>query len=319
LAYQGIPNRKPLKIKGIPLAYQVKSTMNILPEYKPKGGNNINLQTKCDEELTFLIQDTARRYNFLSVHEYVRTVLYSHGKGFLVSNPDTSNEQVNQKNTELEGLRLQLNNSKSEISRLNKEIELLSKTPQKIPHDTNSIIGVSLNTFENDTPNVEGYLNGIPLAYQGHTKGIPKSEAPDNQGHTKGIPKEYQGNTDSINNNINSIETVSQEDTNGIAKGINKNDDTIDEPLLEYVRRLQDNEVKLTNALKNCNDAYIKAEMGGDASILLKQSETALFSLIEYMRIHFSQCFPKGQIKPILINNIRQSYISFPHIQDPYL
>lgn len=84
-----------------------------------------------------------------------------------------------------------------------------------------------------------------------------------------------------------------------------------------YVRRLEDENVKLTDALKVCHKALEGNQKQGDLSAMLYQSELAMQQTISWVYINFQQFFPQNDVRQILTESVRNYYPNFPFYKLP--
>lgn len=84
-----------------------------------------------------------------------------------------------------------------------------------------------------------------------------------------------------------------------------------------YVRRLEDENVKLTDALKVCHKALEGSQKQGDLSAMLYQSELGIHQIISWVWSNFQQFFPNQDLRHTLTTSVRNFYPSFPIFKLP--
>ena len=84
-----------------------------------------------------------------------------------------------------------------------------------------------------------------------------------------------------------------------------------------YVRRLEDENVKLKSALEIADVALTAKIQEGNLSALLYQSENSIHGLIAWVDIHFREYFPNQNVPLMMLNDVRKIYPNFPHYQIP--
>jgi hypothetical protein len=189
--------------------------------------------------------------------------------------------------------------------------------------------------------NTEGIPKEYPKEYLDN-QGIPSNQT--NQGYHEGIPTETHvkqidtpqltGNSindlpKSVNDTTNSINDLPKS-VNDTTKSINDlPESTLDLSQVEiineyvpegisatqyqmYVRRLEDENVKLTNALKVCHKALESNQKNGDLSAMLYQSEQAIHLVISWVHYHFQRFFPNQDVRTTLTDDVRKYHPNFP-------
>ena len=84
-----------------------------------------------------------------------------------------------------------------------------------------------------------------------------------------------------------------------------------------YVRRLEDENMKLTDALKVCHKALEGSQKQGDLSAMLYQSELGIHQIISWVWSNFQQFFPNQDLRHTLTTSVRNFYPSFPIFKLP--
>ena len=84
-----------------------------------------------------------------------------------------------------------------------------------------------------------------------------------------------------------------------------------------YVRRLEDENVKLESALKICHDALEAKQQDGNLSAMMYQSELAIHQVISWVHYHFQQFFPQGDVRQIMTEDVRKFHPNFPYFKMP--
>ena len=195
---------------------------------------------------------------------------------------------------------------------------------------------------------------GIPEEYLRNTQGIPKEypqEYHDNQGipvnqttHTEslGIPVETLVKqvelpqlTDNSTNELlqlrqlidNSHDELSQikqlkDNSKFDMSQVEIEDSFVPEGISTtqyrmYVRRLEDENVKLDSALKICHNALEAKQQEGNLSAMMYQSELAIHQVLSWVQYHFQQFFPQGDVRQILTEDVRKFHPNFPYFKMP--
>ena len=84
-----------------------------------------------------------------------------------------------------------------------------------------------------------------------------------------------------------------------------------------YVRRLEDENVKLDSALKICHNALEAKQQEGNLSAMMYQSELAIHQVLSWVQYHFQQFFPQGDVRQILTEDVRKFHPNFPYFKMP--
>ena len=177
---------------------------------------------------------------------------------------------------------------------------------------------------------------GIPEEYLRNTQGIPK-EYPDNQGipvnqttHTEslGIPVETLVKqvelpqlTDNSNNELLQLRQLKDNSKFDMSQ-VEIEDSFVPEGISTtqyrmYVRRLEDENVKLDSALKICHNALEAKQQEGNLSAMMYQSELAIHQVLSWVQYHFQQFFPQGDVRQILTEDVRKFHPNFPYFKMP--
>lgn len=276
--------------------------MQKLPEYSTSDSLIHNLSVKVDANLMRLVKETADKLGFDFHRDYVKALLNAHGKG-LLSIKGKNESEISPNPTDivtLQNKQIQIDNLEIEVQRLKEEkSELLKKIDDLQSESNRNLIGIQSESNRNPP-----YINEL-------------SES-DSESDSDSDKPFYIRDAD-----VKPMMPMDA-DTRKVIPKMEMTDADIPEGIpadsfRAYVRRLEDDRVKLQSALETCHTLFFEAQKKGDYKILLFQSEMAIYSIAEYVKIHFEKFFPPHQAKDFIFESVRQSYPLFPRLSaDPY-
>lgn len=288
--------------------------MQKLPEYSTSDSLIHNLSVKVDANLMRLVKETADKLGFDFHRDYVKALLNAHGKG-LLSIKGKNESEISPNPTDIETLQnkqIQIDSLEIEVQRLKEEkSELLKKIDDLQSESNRNLIGIQSESNRNPP-----YINELSESDSESDSDSDKPfyirdadvkpMMPIDADVTKTMPMPIDADARKV---MPKMEMADSDIPEGIPA----------DSFRAYVRRLEDDRVKLQSALETCHTLFFEAQKKGDYKILLFQSEMAIYSIAEYVKIHFEKFFPPHQAKDFIFESVRQSYPLFPRLTaDPY-
>ena len=261
-----------------------------LEEYIGEG-YTIPVQLKVNDELLRYVQQAVLDLKYRNPQLYLRDLIYGHAKGSICQE--------------------------------------FRRNPEGIPKES---LQESLDN------------QGIPVNHSNQTElvGIP-TETPVKQVE---LPQLASNSNDELPKSVNELSQLTGKSNDELPKSVNellqltgKSIDELDKSEVDmsqveiiedyvpkeisatqyrmYVRRLEYENAKLIDALKECYAVLEGKQKQGDLSAMLYQSELGIHQIISWAWSNFQQFFPNQDLRQTLTLSVRNFYPSFPFFKLP--
>ena len=278
-------------------------------------GFSIHTPLKLNDELLRYVQQAVLDLKYQNAQLYIRDLIYGHNKGLIFQELLKNSAGNPQEPLDNQGVPVM---PKISTETFVKQVELST-----IPHNSISELAQLRQLNANSISE---------LAQLKQLNANSKAElAQFKQLNDKELDQLRQLNANSISElaqlrqlNDNSISELAQlKDNSEIDMSqVEIEDSFIPEGISStqyrmYVRRLEDENVKLESALKICHNALESKQQDGNLSAMLYQSELAIHQVISWVHYYFQQFFPKGDIRQILTDDVKKFHPNFPYFKLP--